>query len=167
MTLRIRPAEAADLDRIEAIENTADQLFIEAFQPEHWPAADPASERAEAPGYLLVGEHASDGVIGFVHVLEIDGHAHLEQLSVLPEHGRHGYGRALVSAALAEAKARGHREVTLRTYAELPWNGPYYARLGFSETEAAGDFLRSLIQVERDLGLDNYGRRVQMSITLD
>lgn len=167
MTLHIRPAIAADFDRIEAIENTADQLFIEAFRAEHWPAADPASERAALPGYLLVAELPSAGVIGFVHVLEIAGHAHLEQLSVSPEHGRHGYGQTLVEAALAEAKRRGYHEVTLRTYAELPWNGPFYAKLGFRETEAETDFLRSLIQVERDLDLDSYGRRSQMSITLD
>lgn len=167
MTLQIRPANTADFERIEAIENTADQLFIEAFQPEHWPAADPAAERAAQAGFLFVGEQQDKEVIGFVHTLEIDGHAHLEQLSVLPEHGRHGYGRALVEAALAEAKHRGYREMTLRTYADLPWNGPFYARLGFRETTPESDFLRSLIQVERKLGLDTYGRRAQMSITLD
>lgn len=166
MTLQIRLATEADLDRIEMIENTADQLFIDAFQSENWPAADPAAERAEAAGFLLVGELEVAGIVGFVHMLEIDGHAHLEQLSVLPEHGRRGYGRALTEAALNEAKERGYRKVSLRTYADLPWNGSFYARFGFVETEPDTEFLRNLVQVERELGLDAYGRRAQMNISL-
>jgi len=45
--------------------------------------------------------------VGFVHVLVIDGHAHLEQLSVLPERQRQGIGAALVRAAMAEARMQG------------------------------------------------------------
>ena len=166
MTLQIRLATETDLDRIEMIENTADRLFIEAFQTENWPAADPAAERAKSPGFLLVGEQEGADVIGFVHMLEVDGHAHLEQLSVLPEAGRRGYGQALTKAALSEAKKRGYTEVSLRTYADLPWNGPFYTRLGFVETEPATEFLRSLVQVEHELGLDAYGRRAHMNISL-
>lgn len=166
MTFQIRPATPSDLTAIESVEAAADQLFVEAFHAIDWPAPDPASSRLAAPGYLLVGVHPSAGVIGFVHVLDLEGNTHLEQLSVDPSYGRKGYGAALVRAALAEASARGYGRMTLRTYADVAWNGPFYASLGFVESEADSDALRRCIDTERGLGLVRYGRRVQMSHSL-
>ncbi|GEC74912.1 hypothetical protein GCM10010213_09700 [Microbacterium maritypicum] len=104
--------------------------------------------------------------MGFVHVLEIDGHAHLEQLSVLPSFGRRGIGRQLVTAALAEARRRGHTDVTLRTYTDVPWNAPFYASCGFVESEPDTALLRELVAIEESLGLFEHGPRVQMTATL-
>ena len=123
------------------------------------------------PGFVLVAEHLETTAlpsdpVGFVHVLEIDGHAHLEQLSVLPSYGRRGIGRRLVQAALSEARNRGHRTITLRTYRDVPWNAPFYASCGFTETEPDSALLRSLVATETALGLFEYGPRVQMTTTL-
>lgn len=166
VSVSIRPAVPADFDRIEVIENEADQLLVEVLQPEHWHPAPTGASRAADPGFLLVAE-AQDGVlIGFVHVLEINGHAHLEQLSVAPEHGRRGYGRMLVDAAKDETRRRGHSRLTLRTFADVPWNGPFYARIGFVEEEASTSFHQTLIETESRIGLDRYGRRIQMGAVL-
>lgn len=122
------------------------------------------------PGFVLVAEATADAAparpVGFVHVLEIDRHAHLEQLSVLPSHGRQGIGRALVSAALDEARRRGHTQVTLRTYADVPWNAPFYASCGFMVCTPDTEFHRHLAATEHALHLAAHGRRVQMSIPL-
>ena len=115
---------------------------------------------------LVAAETAGGDAVGFVHVIERDGHAHLEQLSVPPEHGRRGYGRALVRAALSEAAARGHERMTLRTYADVPWNGPFYASCGFIESEPDSVFLLGLPAVEARLGLARHGRRIQMTARL-
>ncbi len=115
---------------------------------------------------LVADESATGTIVGFVHVLESGEIAHLEQISVLPEHGRRGYGRRLLEAAMDEARSRGFERLTLRTYADVPWNAPFYAGLGFVETEPMTDFHKSLVDVEERLGLDRYGRRVEMTAAL-
>lgn len=168
-TLRIRAATPDDHQVIERIENAADRLLIERLQPDRWNPASAGAERDAAAGFLLVGETDVDSgpaVVGFAHVLEVDRFAHLEQLSVTPEHGRRGFGRRLVEAALHEARTRGYRRVSLRTYAEVPWNAPFYARLGFTEAAPNSAFHRQLADTERTLALERYGRRIQMEIDL-
>lgn len=134
-----------------------------------WPPPTRSSERELLPGFVIVAEEASEAahpVVGFVHVLQFDGHAHLEQLSVHPTYGRRGIGRQLVDAAMAEARERGHSQITLRTYTDVPWNAPFYASCGFVPSEPDSPSLRSLIQTETELGLFRYGPRVQMTARL-
>lgn len=162
----IREATAVDLDLLAGIEAAADQRFVELFAADDWPGPESGFDRAAAPGFLLVAEH--DGrVVGFAHVLEIDSHAHLEQVSVLPSQGGRGIGRALVETAKQRARAAGHRTLTLRTYLEVEWNMPFYARSGFVVSAPAGDpFLESLVRTEERLGLMTHGPRVQMTCDL-
>lgn len=165
--ITIRPATAADAELIQAIESAADALLVDALGAPEWPAAADALERLGTPGFVLVLTDSPDGSpVGFVHVLDADGHAHLEQLSVLPEVGRQGYGRRLVTAAQDEARERGYTRMTLRTYAEIPWNAPFYASCSFLESLPETPFLRELVETEAKLGLDRYGRRVQMTVEL-
>jgi GNAT superfamily N-acetyltransferase len=171
MEIRVRPARPADDAATEQIEVAADAMLVDRFGAVDWPPPTTPQERASMPGFVLVAEHAetpalSSGPVGFVHVLEIDGHAHLEQLSVLPSFGRRGIGRRLVQAALSEARRRGHQTITLRTYRDVPWNAPFYASCGFTVTEPDSALLRSLVDTETALGLFRYGPRVQMSATL-
>jgi GNAT superfamily N-acetyltransferase len=124
-------------------------------------------QRAAEPGFLLVADTDEQGPpVGFVHVLVIDGHAHLEQLSVLPEHQRKGVGAALTRAAMAEARAQGFDRLSLCTYRDVPWNGPFYASLGFSEVTDLAPYEQRLREKERDLRLDVNGVRVVMSVAL-
>jgi GNAT superfamily N-acetyltransferase len=167
VTLHIRLASPADYAAIEQIENAADRMLIDWLTPQRWEPAPSGVSRAADAGYVLVAEETeARDVVGFVHVLERVQIAHLEQLSVLPEHGRRGHGRALVEAAKKEARRRGYQRLSLRTYADVPWNGPFYARAGFVETKPVTDFHKQLEKVEKRLGLDLYGRRIQMTTAL-
>ncbi|MEU4015442.1 GNAT family N-acetyltransferase [Microbacterium sp. NPDC028030] len=172
MGFSVRPALPSDEEATERIEVAADALLVDRFGAVDWPPPTPPQERTAAPGFVLIAESeetidmADATVVGFVHVLEVDGHAHLEQLSVLPSYGRRGIGRRLVEAALSEARRRGHLRVTLRTYADVPWNAPFYASCGFVVSEPDTPLLRSLIGIETDLGLFAYGGRVQMTAVL-
>ncbi|MGW9020853.1 GNAT family N-acetyltransferase [Leucobacter chromiiresistens] len=189
MSVNIRALRGQDGDAgrdaaweaLEAIENAADRLLVERLHPATWEAAPSGHARRADAGCVLVAEGdavsaeptaeanargAARRVIGFVHVREAGGVAHLEQLSVLPEHGRRGVGSALVEAAAAEAAQRGYDRLTLRTYATVPWNAPLYARLGFVEEAPATPFHRRLAESERRLGLDRYGPRIQMARVL-
>ncbi|MET0806309.1 MAG: GNAT family N-acetyltransferase [Lacisediminihabitans sp.] len=160
---QIRLLAPGELERLAEIENAADALFIEPLGPEPWA---PARERTDAVGFILVAVAESGDIIGFAHVIELAEIAHLEQLSVAPDHGRRGHGRALLTAATAEARRRGYPRMTLRTFADIPWNGPFYIDAGFVETEPATAFHETLVQTEREMGLDQHGRRIQMTLTL-
>ena len=77
-------------------------------------------------------------------------------LSVDPEHRGRRLGTQLVRWALDRAGELGLPEVTLTTFADVPWNGPLYRRLGFrvlGEQEMKPG-LRTIREVERALGLD-------------
>jgi ribosomal protein S18 acetylase RimI-like enzyme len=149
-TVAIRFARGEDLDLLARIEDDADRLFVERFHPEVWGSALRGLVRAERPGFLLVASEG-DEVVGFAHLVEEDG-AHLEQVAVRRDAGHRGHGSALVRASLLQAGARGHATVTLHTYADVPWNAPFYAALGFVETGPAPDPV-----------LEQYGRRVRMT----
>lgn len=167
MSVSIRRAAPNDYLAVESIENAADQLLIDRLSPDSWEPAPSGLSRAAEHGFVLVAEETETGaIVGFVHVLEGDGIAHLEQLSVLPQEGRRGYGRRLLEAAMNEARSRRYDRLTLRTYADVPWNAPFYARVGFVETEPTTDFHKRLVEVEERLGLTRYGRRVQMTAAL-
>ena len=75
-------------------------------------------------------------VIGFAVAWVIDGEGHLDELAVARAHGRRGVGRALVDEVLAWTAARGLPSVTLITFRDVPWNGPYYEKLGFEAVTA-------------------------------
>lgn len=160
---RIRPARPEDVSLLPAIEWAAAQQFralgidgpfLDSVKPVE------AHLAAEAEGRLLVAE-GDDGLpIGFALIEWQDGAPHLEELDVHPEHGRRGAGRALVEAVLAWAKARGARAVTLSTFRDVPWNAPFYARLGFAPLpdDAIGPGLRGIVAAERAQGLAMDGR---------
>lgn len=167
MTVVVREAVADDAEMIGEIEAAADALLIDVLGAPEWPPPSDPVARLGEPGFLLVlAEDRDASPVGFVHVLDVDGHAHLEQLSVLPASGRRGHGRRLIDAALAEARRRGYSRVTLRTYAEVPWNAPFYASCGFLESIPESGFHLGLVDTEAALGIDRYGRRIQMTVEL-
>ena len=106
--------------------------------------------------------------VGFVRLEIVDGQAHMAQLAVSPDRGRQGIGRALVVAAKAWAREAGFHTMTLTTFAEVPFNGPFYASCGFLELppEALTRGLRQLREGEARLGMDAMGRRIVMAATL-
>ena len=56
--------------------------------------------------------------------------------------------------------------VTLTTFRDVPWNAPFYARLGFRVIEALSPGLQAIRDHERDIGDDAFGSRVAMQIDL-
>lgn len=153
----IVPARAADLAALPAIELAAAALFkgyirlspdIEFTPPEEF-------VRAHARGHLWVAL-TEDRPVGFALVETLDsGQPHLEEIDVLPEHGRGGVGTALVRAVCEWVKASGHAAITLTTFRNVPWNMPFYARMGFVEVPAdqLSAELAAIVRYEEGRGL--------------
>lgn len=158
----VRAASAEDLAGLPALEQAADALF-EQFGIWPLPQAPEAADKAalaRAAAVLVAGRPP----VGFARLELIGGAAHLEQLSVDPAFGRRGVGTALVRACCDWAVRHDHAELTLTTFAQVPFNAPFYARLGFSVVDDAvlPPHLAALRRREAEIGLDALGPRVAM-----
>ena len=162
---RIAAARPSDLPLLPTIELVAATLLA-GYAPESVlteTTTQEALEDAQQRGHLWVA--LADSVpVGFAH-LEVlaPGIAHLEEIDVHPEHGRRGLGTRLVTTVCGCAAINGYPYVTLTTFRNVPWNMPFYARLGFEQIPPAelSAALLSVIADETRRGLDP-DRRVAM-----
>jgi GNAT superfamily N-acetyltransferase len=70
-------------------------------------------------------------VAGYITAEVLDGNAHVAQVSVAPEYAGRRIGKAMIEFVEAWGRAAGRPATTLTTFSEVPWNGPYYLRLGY------------------------------------
>ncbi len=127
----------------------------------HLGASISVADRGELPLAAFV---AGDPPVGFAWLTLVCGHAHLEQISVVPGHGGRGLGRALLEGAIGWATEAGYPCITLCTFRDVAWNGPFYRSAGFVEVEEEEccEELREIRGGERSNGLDELGVRVVM-----
>jgi len=161
----IVPARPEHLREIPNIELAAARL-LSGHAPEsvlRETTNDAVLQEALRQGHLWVAQ-AGDVPVGFAHVEVIDARtAHLEEIDVLPAHGRRGLGTRLVEEVCRWADTAGYDSITLTTFRDVPWNMPFYERLGFrviggAELSAA---LHAIVEDETRRGLDPT-RRVAM-----
>lgn len=167
--ITVRRARPSDLRRLAAIEDAGAALFAEYFGESMVPAlaaSAPSGAERDGHGFLLVAVD-DRRLVGFAHVVPHGLHAHLEEVSVLPSHGRQGIGRRLVTEAMEEARWAGFDRMSLTTYRDVPWNGPFYASMGFREVSDPEPFQADLREREQALGLDEPGVRVVMERRLE
>jgi len=122
---------------------------------------------AQAAGRLWVALDQAGVPVGFALAASSRHRAFLEEVDVLPQCGRRRVGAALVQAVAQWAAASGHRELTLTTFRDMPWNLPFYETLGFAAIDP-GDVDEELTQrlaAETARGLDP-ARRVAMCLPL-
>jgi GNAT superfamily N-acetyltransferase len=155
----IRLARPDELTELRSIELAAGVLFREIRMvdvAEHPPPPIEVFERYQQAGQAWVVAGSDDRPIGFVLVKLVDGAAHIEQVSIHPDHGRQGLGRQLIEHVDQWAAGEGLPALTLSTFRNVAWNGPYYARLGFHELSAA-EYTPGLVEIqaaETAFGLD-------------
>ena len=133
----IRQATPLDIPALIAADRAASELFRPTgLIPDMAtiPQSIPADILAEAidSSMVVVAEDAA-GPIGFALAQLKDKTLYLHQLSVDPTHGRKGLGNVLVQEVCALAEEHDCKLVTLSTFRDVPWNGPFYRRLGFKE----------------------------------
>ncbi len=153
----IRPVRADELVLLPALEAAADTMF-EPLDHGQFPGPGSPEDFAAALVVLVAG----DPPVGLCRIDAVGDAAHLEQLSVHPDHGGRGIGRALLRAGIEWAKAHGYRELTLATYRDIAWNGPFYASEGFVEVGAADDWWAEHGGPPEEPVLARYGTRIVM-----
>ncbi len=160
----IRAARADESESLQAIEVAAGRQFSEvglaevAALPPH-PLDELEAYRLQGRSWVAVAD--DDRPVAFLLAGLVDGHAHVFEVSVLPSHSRRAFGRSLIDHLAAWASAHDLAAVTLTTFADVPWNAPYYERCGFRRLDdhEIGPDLARIRAAEQSRGLD---RRVAM-----
>ena len=148
----IRLARPEDALAMPAIERAAGAMFarIEGFE---WVAGqEPVPvdrlRRYIARGHCLVTT-AGDTLVGFIATEPFGRELHIRELDVHPGWQGRGLGAALLRACFIDAGNTGFAAITLTTFAEVPWNAPFYRRMGFRDV-AGTDHPRLAAELERE-----------------
>ncbi|MFJ5142871.1 GNAT family N-acetyltransferase [Streptomyces sp. NPDC088707] len=163
--MRIRAAAPAELPLLQDIERAAGEPFRTlgmAAIADDDPLPLDVLESYRRAGRAWVAVDAADRPVAYLLTDTVDGSAHIEQVSVHPDAARRGVGRALIEHLAAAAGEQGLAALTLTTFTEVPWNAPYYARLGFrpltDSDPALTEGLRAISRAEAAHGLSVWPR---------
>jgi len=165
-TYTIRLARRGDLHLLPRIERVACNRFAEFGLGKVMLGAMMSIEQLEerqAAGRLWVAANSEGRPVGFAASSLLDGLGHLDELDVVPAHGRRGLGKRLLDRVCVWAWRNACRGVTLSTTRDIPFNEPFYRRCGFeslAESDLSPGLLR-LREAERRAGLP-MDRRVIM-----
>ncbi|MFD6858843.1 GNAT family N-acetyltransferase [Rhodococcus sp. NPDC060090] len=159
----IRRATEHELPALQDIERAAGQPFADIGMS--LVADDEPPTIAELRTYLdaarcWVYVDEKNYPIGYLVAIDVDDGLHIEQVSVHPDAARRGVGRALIDHAAAGARDRGCAALTLTTFRDVPWNAPYYERLGFENVDdtRVTPELGAILADERARGIGQWPR---------
>ncbi len=167
----IRLATHEDAQFLPAVEESAGQTF--AGHPKFdWIAkgeVQPVENHVECIRkdleWLVVDSH--DQPVGFIMVEHLTGSLHIVELSVQQSAQGKSLGKRLITQVIDFAKSQQVSHVTLTTFRDIPWNAPYYQRLGFSIMAASQltPELDAILQQEVDAGFQAADRcAMQLSV---
>jgi len=150
------------------IERAAATLFpADILPPELRSGAVPVEqlECARSEGRLWTAVTTTGRPVGFAIAAAESNTTFLQEMDVHPDHQNKGLGRRLVQSVITWARTLDHSSITLTTFENVPWNAPYYARLGFQiiAENQLSQALREHLDAERRQGLQY---RVAMEKTL-
>lgn len=150
----MRPARIDDLPRLRDIEVAAGEAFrrigMAAIADDSPPLLDVLAAY-QRDGRSWVATNSADEPIAYILVEIADRHAHISQVTVHPDHARQGIGGALIEEAARWAVERELEGMMLTTFRDVPWNAPYYTRLGFVQVPERQwpEDVRQIMQVEK------------------
>lgn len=152
----ITPASPDEVNILVNIDRATSRLFAptgllsEEALNDHVPASVLAN--AIETGNVFTARIADYGPVGFALVSLRGGILYLDQISVHPDQGRQGIGASLLIHVIDEARRRKLRRVTLSTFRDLPWNGPFYRKHGFRELKRPemADWMLELEQIQAE-----------------
>ncbi len=164
----IQCATENDIPLLDAIEASAGTIFPAGLLPENVLAERVPHDvfvDVMTQGRLLVAVDTAHIPVGFAFWQIVDDSALLALIEVHPMHGQKGIGSALVAQIIEQVAKAGFQYLYLTTFSDVPWNAPFYQKLGFIllDAENQPDFIKDNLRDEQERGLSN---RVAMRYTL-
>jgi GNAT superfamily N-acetyltransferase len=168
--LVIRAGQLEDADLLPSIERSAGAAF-RSIPALSWIAGDGVLSEEEhrrfaGSGTSWVAEDEG-GPVGFLVAERVPPALHIWEIAVRLDRQGRGLGTRLIETAIKGAREEGLSEMTLTTFRDVPWNEPFYQRLGFVSLGDGdiGDRLAAILSNEAERGLPA-DRRVAMRLTL-
>jgi predicted N-acetyltransferase YhbS len=161
--ITFRLAELDEIEAVRAIEYEAAQRFatvgmtgIADAQPMK---ADFVRRKIEA-SEIVVAVNDAARCVAFVMFAPLPTSFYIEELDVLTAWAGRRIGAELIEQVDLLARKAGVQQLVLSTFRDVPWNAPYYRRLGFSviETAQLDAKLRAIRATHVDRGLDESKR---------
>ena len=148
----------AHVPLLAAIEVAAAGIFPSGSIPDHIRAdVTPVGKLYEAvhKGLLWVALAHEGSPVGYGFVQMVENIALLAQMDVHPDHMRKGIGTALVGLIAETLRVCNVPALYLTTFTHVPWNAPFYGKLGFVALDEADSppFLHNILEEERRYGL--------------
>ncbi|AXF16447.1 GNAT family N-acetyltransferase [Paraburkholderia caledonica] len=135
-----RLAAPGDAETVRTIEFEASLRFVSVGMPgiaDAPPMSLAFVERKIAAQELIVAVNAEGTCVGFVMFEPQPARIYIQELDVLTSHAGRRIGAALIEQVAQLARSRQIMQLVLSTYREVPWNAPYYGRLGFRDIDEA------------------------------
>lgn len=149
----IRLARREDAEALPAIERSAAALLadypgIDGIDPDRVLPSD-RHRALIARGHSLVATVANR-VVGFLVSEPCGRELHIREMDVATQWQRQGIGAIMVRACGIDAGNAGFAALTLTTFRDVPWNAPFYARLGFVEVSEPEEHSRLNAELENE-----------------
>jgi len=157
----LREARTEDIEAIRAIERASAQRFIrlmDALAADEPTPREVLAARMATEGLLVAAD--AEAPVAFVMFRPVEDGLYIEQIDVLPAFAGQRIGARLLDAATDTARTRGLGALTLSTFRDVPWNAPWYRRLGFIDIADAA-LTPGLLEIREEhlaRGLDETAR---------
>lgn len=160
MKYAIQQATTDHAPLLAAIEIAAAGIFPPGSIPDHIRSESVPLEvllEAVQNGLLWVALNGEGKPVGYTLVQLVEDAALLAQMDVHPGHMRRGIGSALIGQAVEHLRLFKKPALYLTTFTHVPWNAPFYAKLGFEALTSAytPPFLLDILEQEKRHGLSN------------
>jgi GNAT superfamily N-acetyltransferase len=153
---------------LPAIEQAACEMFLETHYADVPDGINTSEQIDLSRDKVWVAIELQTGAtVGFAIAYLTEESVYLSELDVHPSHGRRGIGRRLIEAVIAWAREQSVSSITLITFADIPWNGPFYTRFGFStlNPDSVSPTLQDLLKAEAAAGFP-MANRICMKIEI-
>ena len=156
--ITIRRTTETDLRQLPNVERSAARSF--ATIPElSWIVDDDVLDEAQHRRFARAGwswvADIAGAPVGFICAEFVEHEVHVWEVAVGEPYQQQGIGSRLMARIAAQARDAGACALTLTTFRDVPWNGPFYASLGYEviDPETYSARLRRVLELEVQAGI--------------
>lgn len=151
----LRLARLDDAPYLPEIEARAARLFesvdgLSGLAAQHTMSVN-TLRRLIRKGHSLVA-FMGEEMAGFLVTEPCGRELHICECDVDPRFQRRGIGAGLLRASIIDATNCGFHALTLTTFRDVAWNGPFYNKLGFEEVSDPVAHPRLMAILDQEIG---------------